>query len=50
MEACGLGGGIVLPLWCYLVSRWYDGDRSESGVGICWAQALLYGLKVLTDW
>ena len=49
MEACGLGGGYVLPLGCSLVSGWRDGGNSESGVGPWWAEALLYGLKVMTD-
>ena len=50
MEACGLGGGYVLPLGCSLVSGWCDGGKSESGLGIWWPEALLYGLKVMTDW
>ena len=50
MEACGLGGGYVLPLGCSLVSGWRDGGNSRSGVGTWWAEALQYGLKVMTDW
>ena len=50
MEACGLGGGYVLPLGCSLLSGWREGGNSESGVGTWWAEALLYGLKVVTDW
>ena len=50
MGACGLGGGYVLPLGCSLVSGWCDGGKSESGLGIWWPEALLYGLKVMTDW
>ena len=49
MEACGLGGGYILPLGCCLVSGWRDGGNSESGVGTWWSEALLYGLKVMTD-
>ena len=26
MEACGLGGGYILPLGCSLVSGWREGD------------------------
>ena len=50
MEACGLGGGYVLPLGFSLVSGWCDGEKSESGVGTWWAEALLYVLNVMTDW
>ena len=50
MEACGLVGGYVLPLECSLLSGWREGGRSEPGVGTWWAEALLYGLKVMTDW
>ena len=44
------GGGYVIPLGCCLVSGWRDGGNSESGVGTWWAEVLLYGLKVMTDW
>ena len=50
MEACGPGGGYILPLGYSLVSGWRDGGNSESGVGTWWAEALLYGLKIMTDW
>ena len=50
MEACGLGGGYVLLLGCCLVSGWCDGGYSESGVETWWAEEVLYGLKVMTDW
>ena len=50
MEACGLGEGFVLPLGCCLVSMGRNEGQSESGVGTWWAEALLYGLKVMTDW
>ena len=50
MEACGLSGWYVWPLGCCLVSGWRDGGNSESGVGTWWAEAFLYGLKVMTDW
>ena len=49
MEACGLGGGCVLPLGCSLVDGWLDGGNSESGVQTWWAWALLYGLRIMTD-
>ena len=49
MQACGLGEGYVLPLGCSLESGGSDGGNSESGVGTWWAEALLYGLKVMTD-
>ena len=49
MEACGLGGGYVLPLGCSLVDGWLDGGNSESGVQTWWAWALLYGLRIMTD-
>ena len=50
MEACGLGGGYILPLGCSLVSGWRDRGKSESGVETWWAEALLYGLKVMINW
>ena len=32
------------------MSRLRDGGKSDSGEGTWWPEALLYGLKVMTDW